>query len=233
MTWALVTGAAARGGAAIARELHAAGIDIVIHHTPHSRSLACALGAELDATRPNSSRLWEADFITAISVPRWIVELAPQHCICNASAYRPSDVGDVARATDDLAVHVLAHASILAALRPSLRSVVAVGDIHVERPARGYVWYTVSKAALQALMLSLAVDWAPEVRCNVVAPGALQFPEGWDNIDRERAVRESIPLARLGGFAELARAVKWLTVDAEYVTGQVLAVDGGRSRWLA
>lgn len=233
MTWALVTGASARGGAAISRELHAAGLDIIIHHSPHSRDPAHALAAELHAARAGSSRVWEANFISTVRVPEWLVELAPRHCVCNASAYRPSEVGDFARATEDLAIHLLTHATILAAIRPSLRSVVAVGDIHVERPARGYLWYTVSKASLQALMLSLAVDWAPHVRCNVVAPGALTFPDGWTDSEREQAVRKSIPLERLGNFADLARAVKWLAVDAEYVTGQIVAVDGGRSRWLA
>lgn len=233
MSWALVTGASARGGAAISRALHAAGVDIIVHHSHRSKDDALALLSELRSSRPDSAVSWEANLAEAVQVPQQIIDLAPQHCVCNASVYEPSQLDDMSRATEDLAIHVVAHAAILSALRSSLRSVVAVSDIHVDRPARGHVWYTVSKAGLQALMLALAVDWAPDVRCNVVAPGALPFPEGWSDHDRERAVLRSIPLGRLGRFEDLASAVKWLTLDAGYVTGQVLAIDGGRSRWLA
>jgi len=165
-------------------------------------------------------------------VPDWLVQLAPAFCICNASTYQPSALDDAVRATEDHAIHVRAHAAILAALRPGLRSVVAVSDVHAERPARGYVWYSVSKAALQALVLTLAVEWAPDVRCNVVAPGTLPYPESWHDPERGRRVQASIPLQRLGTFDELAAVVAWLALDAHYVTGQVLAVDGGRTRWL-
>lgn len=233
MTWALVTGAAARGGAAISRALHGAGLGIVVHHSPRSRATAQSLVAELNERRDESARLWEAEFSGAVDVPEWLTALAPAHCICNASVYKPSQLSDLTRATEDLAVHVMAHAAVLSALRPSLRSVVTVSDIHVDRPARDYVWYTVSKAGLQAMTLALATEWAPAVRCNVVAPGALPFPEQWDSHERERAVLPSIPMGRLGNFEDLATAVKWLALDATYVTGQVLAIDGGRSRWLA
>lgn len=93
------------------------------------------------------------------------------------------------RATEDLAFHLMAHEAILAATLPSLRSVVAVSDIYVGMPARDHVWYAVSKACLQALMLALALDWASDVRCNAVAPGAT-----WSDHDRERAILQSIPL---------------------------------------
>jgi pteridine reductase len=79
------------------------------------------------------------------------------------------------------------------------------------------------------MMLALAVEWAPQVRCNVVAPGSLPFPEAWADKDRELAVRASIPLGRLGDFSDLANAVRWLTLEATYVTGEVIKVDGGRS----
>ena len=232
MSWALVTGASARGGAAISRALHAAGLNIVLHHSPRSGDAARVLHDELRSQRDGSALTWEADLSLPPSVPAWIVDLAPQICVCNASAYRPSQVGDAAIAAEDWAIHVASHAAVLSVLRPGLRSVVAVTDIHVEQPARGYVWYTVAKAGLQALTLALAIEWAPAVRCNVVAPGALPFPDDWADEARARAVRASVPLDRLGAFADLAAAVRWLALDAGYVTGQVLAVDGGRSRWL-
>jgi pteridine reductase len=233
MSWALVTGASARGGAAISRAIHGAGLSIVLHHSDRSRDAARALHAELLSLRDGSALLWESDFTRVPAVPGWIIDLAPQVCVCNASLYRPSQLGDATLGAEDWSVHVASHAAILHALRPGLRAIVAVTDIHVERPARGYVWYTVAKAGLQALTLALAIEWAPAVRCNVVAPGALPLPNDWVDDARARAVQASIPLARLGEFADLAAAVKWLALDAGYVTGQVLAVDGGRSRWLA
>lgn len=234
MTWVLITGATARGGEAIGRLLHEAGLGIIAHHSPRSRATASALADELNARRAASVRLWEADLSQPVTVPAWLVALEPQHCVCNASVYQPSQLDDESRRQDDLAVHVFAHASILAALRGRLSSVVAVTDIHVSQPARSHVWYTVAKAGLQALMLTLAVEWAPEIRCNVVAPGALPFPPTWaeQEHEREQAILDSIPLQRLGRFDELASAVKWLLIDATYVTGQVLPLDGGRSRCL-
>ncbi len=232
MSWVLITGATARGGEAIGRLLHAAGLGIIAHHSPRSRVSATAFADEFNARRGGSVRLWEADLSQPVTVPHWVMTLAPKHCVCNASVYQPSQLDDESRRNDDLAVHLFAHASILAALRRGLSSVVAITDIHVSQPARSHVWYTVSKAGLQALMLTLAVEWAPEIRCNVVAPGALPFPPTWTDAEREQAILGSIPLQRLGRFEELACAVKWLLMDATYVTGQVVPLDGGRSRCL-
>lgn len=231
MTWAVVTGATARGGEAIARALHSAGIDVVIHHSVRSRDQAILLRDEL-RTKGADAVTWEADLAQPLTVPPWLIELEPAYCVCNASVYQPSALGDAVRAQADLAVHLHANVAMLTALQGSLRSVVAVTDVHVERPAGGFVWYTVSKAALQALMLNLAIEWAPRVRCNVVAPGALPFPAAWDDQTMKDAVEQSIPLGHVGDFDDLAGAVRYLLIDANYVTGQVLVVDGGRSRWL-
>lgn len=232
MSWVLVTGGTARGGEAIVRALHGAGLNVVIHHSPRSGDRAATLCAELDECRSGSTRAWEADLSRAVAMPSWLVDLAPEYCVCNASVYQPSELGDGQRQTADMAVHLNAHAAILQALEPGLRSVVAVSDIHVDRPATGYLWYTVAKAALQSLILTLAMEWAPRVRCNVVAPGTLPLPEAWTDEGRADAIKRSIPLGGLGRFEDLASAVKWMLLDAHYVTGQVLAVDGGRSRSL-
>ena len=246
MSWAVVTGAASRGGAAIARVLHARGLSVVVHHSPRSQLAAVALAAELNAQRAESARTWCADFAQpALAVPDWLLTLAPGVLVCNASTFAPSAVGDAAQAQLDWQVHVGAHAAILAALLPAelspanppanppaLRSVVSVTDIHVERPPRGHVWYVASKAALQALTMALAVEWAPQVRFNVVQPGTLPMPADWTDAERALRIAASIPMRRLGTFDELARAVAWLALDADYVTGQVLAVDGGRSRYM-
>lgn len=232
MSWVLVTGGTARGGEAVARTLHDAGLNVVVHHSPRSGDRAASLCAELGHRREGSVRAWEADLSKAVIVPAWLIEMAPEFCVCNASVYQPSELGDSERQAADMAVHLHAHAAILNALKPGLRSVVAVTDVHVDRPAAGYLWYTVAKAALQSLIITLAMEWAPRVRCNVVAPGALPLPEAWTDAQRGEGIKSSIPLGRLGSFEDLASAVKWLLLDAPYVTGQVLAIDGGRSRWL-
>lgn len=241
-SWALVTGAAGRGGAAISRALHARGMSIVIHHSPRSTEQAIALQVELEALRAGSTRLWCADFASNnFEVPTWLGTQGISVLVCNASAYRPSELNDIERMTQDIMIHVSANAAILSALRPSaspsappsaLRSVVAITDIGVDRPPTGLVSYTTAKGALQTMILALANDWAPYIRFNVVQPGSLPYPEDWDDQERARKIEASIPLGRLGTFEDLAGAVVFLALDATYVTGQVLAVDGGRSRML-
>ena len=240
--WALVTGASGRGGAAISRALHARGLSVVIHHTSRSIDKAEALSGELEAIRPGSTRLWSADFAASdFYVPSWIADLGITVLVCNASAYHPSTLDDIERSAQDIAIHIGANSAILMALRPSgspsapaqsLRSVVAVTDISVDRAPKGHVSYTTAKGALQTMILALANEWAPYVRFNVVQPGTLPFPEDWIDQERSKKIMESIPLGRIGSFEELASAVVYLAIDATYVTGQVLAVDGGRSRQL-
>ena len=238
--WVLVTGASGRGGAAIARAFHSRGFSVVIHHTDRSADAAHALQDELEAIRPRTTRLWVADFAdAAFSVPSWIKEQDIRILICNASTYHKSSVEDFEKFRLDWGVHIGAHVAILMALRPStrpsdppptLRSVVAITDIAVTHAPRGHLSYTTAKGALETLILTLANDWAPYVRFNVVRPGTMPYPEDWVDHERSENINESIPLGRIGTFEELANAVVYMAVDAAYVTGQVLAVDGGRSR---
>jgi pteridine reductase len=241
--WALVTGASGRGGAAISKALHARGLSVLLHHTERSKAQALVLHAELDTLRPGSVRLWSADF----SQPDLSAELKILQTqdiavlVCNASVYCPSTLHDMQRFELDWAIHVQSHLAILQTLYPAtlasstipiLRSVVAITDIAVNQPTKGYVHYTLAKAALQSLMLTLAVEWAPHVRLNVVQPGALPFPLDWSDSARSEKIQASIPLARLGTFEELANTVTYLALDASYITAQVLALDGGRSKQL-
>ena len=240
--WALVTGASGRGGAAITRALHARGLSVVIHHTPRSLDRATALQNELETVRPDSTALWSADFTAdEFTVPSWVRTKGIEVVVLNASAYHASTVDDIDRAYFDMLIHVTANTVILTALRPSmdpmakpqaLRSVVAITDIAVDRPPKGHVSYTTAKGALQSMMLALANDWAPWVRFNVVQPGTMPYPESWTDDQRAKKINESIPLQRLGTFEDLAGAVVYFAIDATYVTGQILAVDGGRSRQL-
>jgi pteridine reductase len=240
--WALITGGSGRGGAAMVRALHARGLSVVIHHTPRSLAAATALQAELERTRAGTTQLWSADFaVDDFAVPSWLARQGIVVLICNASAYYPSGIDNIDRAHIDIAIHITAHAAILSALRPSsdplapppmLRSVVVISDIAVDRPPKGHVSYTTAKGALQSMALALASDWAPYVRFNVVQAGTLPYPDSWTDAERAKRIGASIPLGRLGTFEDLAGAVVYLALDATYVTGQVLAVDGGRSRRL-
>ncbi len=240
--WALVTGGASRGGAAMCRMLHARGMSVVIHHSPRSLAAAQALRDALLTRRPGSVRLWEADFLaTGFALPDWLPTLGITVLVCNASQYKPSRVGDLQAFRDDFEVHVVAHARILAALQPDpraslgyapLSSVVAISDIAVDRAPVGHIGYTTAKGALETMVLALANDWAPHTRCNVVQVGTLPFPETWTDVVRADKIMASIPLARIGTFEDLAGAVVFLALDARYITGQKLAVDGGRNRFL-
>lgn len=228
-----MTGSTRRGGAAIARALHARGLNVVIHHaSARSRPEAEALAAELLAARAGSVRLWQASFTEPALPLEGLEGLALSVLVCNASVYQPSTLADTQARDRDLSTHLLAHAALAKHCRASLRALVAVSDIHVDQPHQGHVWYHVAKAALESLVFTLAVEWAPEVRCNVVAPGALPFPEAGIEAERVNEVLRGIPLARTGSFEELAAAVVWLALDASYVTGQKIKLDGGRSRWL-
>ena len=233
--WAIVTGGSIRGGLAISRWLHARGLGVVVHHaSAASAGRAQDVVDGLNAQRPGSALRWQAALEDHPAFPH--TDLPVAHVVCNASRLAASHCGDLDEALLDFRVHVSGHAALLASVEPSLRrlrgSVVAVGDLQTQQPNRDYVWYLVAKAGLETLMRTLAVEWAPEVRCNVVAPGAMDWHEGWQDEPRRVAILDSIPLARIGSFDELAQTVGWLSLDAQYVTGQVLRMDGGRSIWL-
>jgi pteridine reductase len=156
--------------------------------------------------------------------------------VCNASRLAASHCEDLDDALLDFRVHVSGHAALLASVAGSLKrlrgSVVAVGDLQTQQPNRDHVWYLVAKAGLETLVRTLAIEWAPHVRCNVVAPGAMDWHEGWTDEARRDAIMDSIPQQRIGSFDELAGCITWLALDASYVNGQVLKMDGGRSVWL-
>jgi pteridine reductase len=233
--WAIVTGGSIRGGLAICRWLHARGRNIVVHHaTAASADRPQAVVDRFNVERPGSALRWQAALEDHPAFPH--TDLAISTVVCNASRLAASQCGDLAEAEIDFKVHVSGHAALLAGVEASLRrtrgSVVAVGDLQTQQPLKDYVWYLVAKAGLETLVRTLAVEWAPEVRCNVVAPGAMDWHEGWSDEPRRQAILGSIPLARIGSFEELAETVGWLALDAHYITGQVLRMDGGRSIWL-
>lgn len=239
----LITGAARRVGAEIARQLHAVGARVVLHYR-NSAEDAERLAAELNGVRADSAITASGDVAQA-AVAETLVATAIGHfgrldgLINNASSFFPTPVGSInATAWDDLIGSNLRGPLFLTqAAAPHLRAargaIVNIVDIHAERPLRGYALYCAAKAGLAGLTRALAIELAPEVRVNGVSPGPVMWPEDGQFPASERAtIIADTLLQREGCPADIARTVRFLVFDAPYITGQIIAVDGGRSAHL-
>jgi pteridine reductase len=236
---ALVTGGARRLGAAIARRLHSGGANVLIHYRD-SEADATALVAELNAVRAKSAAKVKAELLAPIA-PRALVSAAKDAfgrldiLVNNASSFFPVPMGQIESSHWEELVgsNVRAPLFICQQAAPELAEhdgcIVNIVDIHAERPLKGYPVYSIAKAGLAAMTRALAIELAPRVRVNGVAPGAIAWPEDgqFDPVERERIVATT-PLARVGASEDIAQAVHFLAI-ATYVTGQIIAVDGGRS----
>lgn len=237
----LVTGAARRIGAAIARTLHAAGHDIALHYRG-SADAAQGLCDELEQRRAGSVLPLQLDLAASDRLPE-LVQRTVDHfgrldgLVNNASAFRPTPVGDITgRDWDELfASNARAPLFLSQAAAPHLRerggAIVNIVDIYAERPLARHTVYVMAKAALAAMTASLAKELGPEVRVNGVAPGAILWPEEGKAYADKTALIEGTPLQRMGTPDDIAGAVLYLLRDARYVTGEILRVDGGR--WLS
>jgi pteridine reductase len=236
---ALVTGGARRVGAAIARRLHAAGARVLVHYRD-SDADAAKLEAELNAIRAKSASKVRAELLAPVA-PRALVSAALESfgrldvLVNNASAFFPVAVGAIEPShwEELIGSNLRAPLFIAQQAAPELAktqgSIVNIVDIHAERPLKGYALYSVAKAGLAALTRALALELAPAVRVNGVAPGAIAWPEDGQFEQGERArILATTPLGRIGSPEDIARAVHFLAT-APYVTGQIIAVDGGRS----
>lgn len=236
---ALVTGAARRIGAAIARSLHAAGYNLVLHYR-NSADEAEALRAELEAARPGSA-IAVAGELADPATPARLVETAVARfgrldaLVNNASLYFSTPLAEATPEQWDqlFAVNARAPFFLAQAAAPHLRkargAVVNITDIYAERPARDMGPYAASKAGLLSLTRSLALELAPEVRVNAVAPGAIDWPDMPMAETRKKHILDATPLGRLGSRAEVAEAVVWLLSAASFTTGHIVRVDGGRN----
>ena len=236
----LITGAARRIGAAIARELHGAGCPVVLH-CHRSSAEARALASELEARRARSCAVVQANLLDTARLPALVEEAAAAFgglygLVNNASSFHPSRFGaiDGAHWDDLVGTNLRAPLFLAQAAAPHLArsggSIVNIVDIHAERPLEGDLVYSVAKAGLAGLTRALALELGPAVRVNGVAPGAILWPDGNAHFgpgERDRITAQT-PLGRVGNPADVAGAVKYLLLDAPFVTGQVLAVDGGR-----
>jgi pteridine reductase len=235
----LITGGAKRVGAAICRRLHIAGANLMLHYRA-SAGEARLLQAELNHIRQNSVALIQADLLDLAKLPAIVEQTLHTFgrldaLVNNASSFFQTPVGEITPNNwDDLigtnlrAPLFLAQAAA-SALKKSQGVIVNITDIHAERPLKNFVVYSVAKAGLVGLTRSLARELAPEVRVNAVAPGPILWPddESFDELSRQRIISHT-PLRREGTPEDIARAVHYLIVDASYVTGEMINVDGGR-----
>jgi pteridine reductase len=236
---ALVTGAARRVGAEIARTLHKAGASVLLHYHTSAED-AAALEGELNALRADSARTAACDLLDVAALPG-LVAAATQAfggldvLVNNASTFFPTPVGDVTEIdwNDIVGTNLKAPLFLTQAAKAALYEreglVLNIADIHGVRPLRRYPVYSVAKAGLIMLTKALARELGPHVRVNAIAPGPVMWPaDGLDQALQEKIISRTA-LKRPGSAAEVARACLFFATEAPWVTGQVLAVDGGRS----
>jgi pteridine reductase len=237
----LVTGGARRVGAAICRRLHRAGANVLIHYRT-SASAAARLQRRLESERAGSVHCYCADLLDPDGLHALVAATVARFgrldaLVNNASSFYPTPLGKIRLEhwNDLIGTNLQAPLFLVQAARAELirrrGAVVNIADIHAERPLEGHVVYSIAKAGLVALTRSLARELAPAVRVNAVAPGAIAWPEAGvlAASKLQRAIVRSTPLQRIGAPEDIASAVHYLLADAPFVTGQVLAVDGGRS----
>lgn len=237
----LVTGGAKRVGAAIVRRLHAEGVNVAIHCRA-SLNEALALRAELNEQRAESASVVQADLLETAVLPRVIAEVVQQFgqldaLVNNASGFYPTALEkiDENNWNDLLGTNLKAPLFLAQAAASELRRrhgcIVNIVDIHADLPLHGYLLYNIAKSGLASLTRALAQELAPHVRVNGVSPGVNIWPESaeWQDEEKRRRHIAHTLLKREGEPDDIAKAVKFLIADAPYITGQIIAVDGGRS----
>ena len=238
---ALITGCSQRIGAEIARRLHAEGYSIAVHYRS-SESSADALCNELNALRAHSASAFSADLLRVTQLKVLADQVLARFgrldaLINNASDFFPTPMGSVTESDWDRLIgsNVKGAFFLSQAFVPALKlqagCIINIVDIYADKPLQKHPVYSIAKAGLAMMTKSLALELGPEVRVNGVAPGAILWPEG----DAEYAEQEKhnvatkVPLARKGEASDIANTVRFLLIDAPYISGQIVAVDGGRS----
>jgi len=235
----LITGAAARIGAEIARTLHASGMNVVIHYRS-SAAKAEALSASLNEIRNNSAQILQADLLQTQTLDLLVEKAAAiwgglDVLINNASSFYPTPVGTITeKHWDDLMgsnlkAPVFLSQSATPYLQQSQGCIINIVDIHGFRPMKEHPVYCAAKAGLAMLTQSLAKELGPDIRVNGVAPGAIMWPSSELDPEVQASILERTSLKRQGCPQDIANTVKFLVLDAGYITGQVIPVDGGRS----
>lgn len=237
---ALVTGGSRRVGAAVALELAKAGMDLVITFR-QDREGAMATCDRI-ARLGRQARAVELDLAMVTSPEAAAKQLSLDRLdalVLNASSWQgqPWQACTHHDMVTALQVNAVSAVVLAQAVRPLLErspmagggSIVAVGDVHAAgTPVRGYAGYLMSKAALAQAIQQMAVELAPHVRANIVLPGVVSWPESIDQAARAR-ILERVPLGRAGEPEDVARLVRFLCLEAPFITGAAMPVDGGRS----
>jgi pteridine reductase len=235
----LITGAARRVGATIARTLQAAGANVMIHYR-NSEDEARALCRELNTLRGGSAAVTDGDLLETKQLGA-IVDATLKTfgqldvLINNASTFYPTPFGEITEDhwNDLLGTNLKAPLFLAQAVAPALRRahglILNIADIHGMRPLRRYTTYSVAKAGLIMLTKSLARELGPSVRVNAISPGPVMWPEQRADQALQKKIVERTQLKRPGTPEDVARAALFFCAGAPYVTGQILAVDGGRS----
>jgi pteridine reductase len=238
--WALVTGAAKRIGAVVASTLHAAGANVAIHYN-RSAAEAEQLAADLNRRRGKSAFTLAADMLDVEAVERLAAQVLERTdgrldvLVNNASNFYPTPLGTVTPEQwhdlvgSNLKAPLFLSQALLPALRASRGVIINIVDVHSQRPLRDHPVYGAAKAGLAMLTRSLAKDLGPHIRVNGVSPGAILWPdEGMSDALRAGIIKQTA-LKRSGEPEDIANTVLFLVRDAPYITGQIIAVDGGRS----
>ena len=237
----LVTGGARRIGAATVRMLHAAGCNVAIHCNK-STTEAVMLCIELNLSRKGSAYATCANLLNVDELKPLIKEVVKEFghldaLVNNASSFFPTALEKLSEKdwVDLIGTNLKAPLFLAQAAVPYLRKsngcVVNIVDIHAELPMPGHLMYNVAKAGLAGLTRALATELAPHVHVNGVAPGPIIWPNSveWEDVDQRRKIIERTLLKRMGSPDDIAKAVKFLILDAPFITGQIIVVDGGRS----
>jgi len=235
----LVTGAARRIGAAIVTCLHENGARVAIHYRG-SAAAAKSLAAKLNEGRADSASIFQADLLDTAALPALVGDVVKwggrlDGLVNNASSFYPTPIGDISEQQwndllgSNLKAPLFLSQAAASYLRDTKGAIVNIVDIHAGRPLSDHAVYCAAKAGLAMLTRSLAKDLAPDIRVNGVSPGAILWPEAGMTETVQQSILRQIPLERPGNPADIAGCVLYLLRDADYVSGQIIAVDGGRS----
>lgn len=238
MNNALITGAAVRLGCAIARDLHH-DHNVIVHYR-NSKVEAQQLVAELNRKRPNSALAVHSKLNSSVSCQQLAAAAnnawgGVNVLVNNASAFYPTPIGGSTEAQWDALIesNLKAPFFLSQALAPTLGDnagcIINMADIHGDRPMREHTIYCVAKAGLVMLTKSLARELAPHVRVNAVAPGAILWPQSLQDAEVKKDIVAKIPLGCCGEEQDIVRTLRFLVDSAPYISGQVIAVDGGRN----
>ena len=237
---ALITGGAQRLGKALTRTFHQLGYNIILHYN-NSQQAAANLKSELESTRENSVTLYQCDLTNTEEVIAFSEHVAAKHTclkvlINNASAFTPTSLTELSSEHWDTLINSNLKAPFFLAtkLKDNLATnhgnIINMIDIHAERPMQGHCVYSIAKAGLAMATKALAQELAPDVRVNGIAPGAILWPSNeQDNQEKQKEILGKIALGRSGKTTDICNTARFLAEDAPYITGRIIAVDGGRT----